>query len=60
MSTAINYLEDVDRFEAFLGLEKKITNKEANINNKVNSLYTYIAMKEILIDLVQELKNKYK
>jgi hypothetical protein len=43
MSTAINYLEDVDRFEAFLGLEKEITNKEANINNKVNSLYTYIA-----------------
>ncbi len=58
MSTAINYLEDVDRFEAFLGLEKEIPNKEAN--NKVNSLYTCIAMKEILIDLVQELKNKYK
>ena len=60
MGTAINYLEDVNRFEAFLGLETEVTNTKATKTTKVESLYTYQAMKEVFFDLVQELKNKYK
>ena len=58
MGTAMRYIEDVDRFEAFLGLEKEIDNNTASIDRKANSLYTYLAMKELLFDLIQELKNK--
>jgi len=58
MGTAIKYLEDVDRFEAFLDL-----GKEEKSSDKVvvsHSLFSHNNMKNILFELMQELKDKYK
>lgn len=60
MSVTNEYLEDVNRFDAFL----KLKNKEGQLHDKSKNmtkiLHSYAEIQAMLFELVIELKNKYK